>query len=62
MTPQQKRGLLTRGGTASTTMEEHQREVDKIAERVRGFYARKEKFRIYHGETWTLFPRVSMAH
>lgn len=47
----QKRFLLTRGGTAPTTREEHQREVDRIAERVRGFYERKEKFRIYHGST-----------
>lgn len=46
-----KRSLLTRGGTAPTTLDAHQREVDLISERVRGFYNRKEKFRIHHGST-----------
>ncbi|KXT13316.1 hypothetical protein AC579_7224 [Pseudocercospora musae] len=46
-----RRGLLTRGGTAPTTLEAHQCEIDQISERVRGFYERKEKFRIYHGST-----------
>lgn len=47
----QRRYLLTKGGTAPTTLEEHQRQVEQISERVRGFYERKEKFRIYHGST-----------
>ncbi|EME40739.1 hypothetical protein DOTSEDRAFT_90871 [Dothistroma septosporum NZE10] len=38
-------------GTVPTTVEEHDREVDRVAASVRGFYDRKEKFRIYHGST-----------
>ncbi|KAK4617989.1 Delta(24)-sterol reductase [Fulvia fulva] len=47
----QRRLLLTRGGTAPTSLEEHDREVEKVAASVRSFYDRKEKFRIYHGST-----------
>lgn len=32
-------------------MDEHRQEVERIAARVRSFYDRKEKFRIYHGST-----------
>ncbi|KAF2217336.1 hypothetical protein CERZMDRAFT_109082 [Cercospora zeae-maydis SCOH1-5] len=46
-----RRHLLTRGGTAPTTLEEHQKQVEQISARVRDFYERKEKFRIYHGST-----------
>ena len=47
----QRRHLLTRGGTTPTTLEAHEKQVNQISERVRGFYERKEKFRIFHGST-----------
>lgn len=39
------------GGTAPTTLGEHQKEVENISHSVRSFYERKEKFRIFHGST-----------
>lgn len=39
------------GGTAKTTLENHHREVDRVAASVKGFYDRGEKFRIFHGST-----------
>ena len=38
-------------GTAPTTLEEHDREVQQIAARVREFHGRGEPFRIFHGST-----------
>jgi hypothetical protein len=32
-------------------LEQHHREVDRVAESVKGFYDRNEKFRIFHGST-----------
>ena len=46
----QKRSF-SKGGTAPTTLEEHQKEVEKVAASVRGFYERGEKFRMFHGGT-----------
>ncbi|CAK3924560.1 Delta(24)-sterol reductase [Lecanosticta acicola] len=48
--PNPRRPLHT-GGTPPTTLEEHQREVERVATSVRSFYDRKEKFRIHHGST-----------
>lgn len=39
------------GGTENTTLDEHRREVDRIAAIVRSFYERGEKFRIFHKST-----------
>lgn len=38
-------------GTAPTSLREHEEEVKKVASNVKGFFERKEKFRIYHGST-----------
>ncbi|KAF2162671.1 hypothetical protein M409DRAFT_68967 [Zasmidium cellare ATCC 36951] len=43
--------LFSKGGTAPTTLEEHQKEVEKVAASVRGFYERGEKFRMFHDGT-----------
>ena len=45
------RQSVHRAGTEKTSLEEHRKEVENIAASVRSFYARKEKFRIYHGST-----------
>ena len=37
--------------SSSNSIELHNRTVEEIATRVRGFYERKEKFRIFHGST-----------
>nr|POE54283.1 delta(24)-sterol reductase [Quercus suber] len=46
-----KRLIHSESPNAREALEEHRREIEQIATSVRGFYDRKQKFRIFHGST-----------
>nr|POE47695.1 delta(24)-sterol reductase [Quercus suber] len=46
-----ERSVHTKSAVAREALNEHRQEVERIATSVRGFYDRKQKFRIFHGST-----------